>query len=681
VKLDFSYLQSWVLVCTLISLPLVASAQNSSERAGALAPSPLQGYNAEFAPRFDAALASLQQVTGDNPKNWQQERKALETARALIKEYLGRTVFADAAFRSPKFAELQAAIPAAIDRLNLAAGSAFKHFDHTGPDNFFAEYPSELPRNYLRDNSAVLVNVVNRLSETQIAEFRAKYGPWLDYPDLNSLIAASAGGADERAKAMEGVIAAFKGAGEAGIQGEGARVSCGKAILVDATSKNLVNAGMVEFAVRVDMDLPFESSRSSMDALLGAADTDDTRLIILWDVTASKVSRQLVGKTDFDSQFLAGKYAQPNPAYPQALSQVLEAQNNLVAARSMFIGPLNDLNISRAADALTQAQQNLLRTPRMILRDDMRPYKYSVSDITVAKTLTTNYYVINKASGRYFKGVFESTDEKSFKIAYNLHNADPSRRGILSGFSNEAEVASFEQLPVTLDASTLVDNYLKNQRQAKPLVSITALRDEMLANSSMALAAHKPTQYDAKPKADARLDSVVVVKTPSSQGSGFFVTPDLVMTNFHVIEGFQSVEIKMYNGQDTFGEVIKTDLRRDLALVKVQSRGMPVRFFEGNTLELGATVEAIGHPAGLDFSITRGVISALRKQPSLIARGGKDVLFIQTDAAINPGNSGGPLFLNNKVVGVNDKYLRGGNGGLSFAIHYSEAKAFLQENL
>jgi S1-C subfamily serine protease len=164
-----------------------------------------------------------------------------------------------------------------------------------------------------------------------------------------------------------------------------------------------------------------------------------------------------------------------------------------------------------------------------------------------------------------------------------------------------------------------------------------------------------------------------------SLGTGFYVEPELVLTNYHVIEGAQFVEMKLRNGLETFGKVVKSDVRLDLALVRVQARGKPVQFHSG-AIPLGATVEAIGHPKGLEFSITRGVVSALRRQPSPFGVSGKEVLFVQTDAPINPGNSGGPLFLGNNVVAVNDNKFAGkGIEGIGFSVHYTEVQDFLRE--
>ena len=151
-----------------------------------------------------------------------------------------------------------------------------------------------------------------------------------------------------------------------------------------------------------------------------------------------------------------------------------------------------------------------------------------------------------------------------------------------------------------------------------------------------------------------RFQSVVVIFHPrGSVGSGFYVAEDIVLTNYHVTEGTSFLELALFNGDETFGKVIAKDLRLDLALVKVQARGEPVTFYREKSLTLGSTVEAIGHPSGLEFSITRGAISGIRRLPSRYDPGGKAIRFIQTDVAINPGNSGGPLYLGQKVIGVN----------------------------
>ena len=163
-------------------------------------------------------------------------------------------------------------------------------------------------------------------------------------------------------------------------------------------------------------------------------------------------------------------------------------------------------------------------------------------------------------------------------------------------------------------------------------------------------------------------------------GSGFYVSSDEIITNYHVVEGALSINIIDKNKKRSSAVVIKKDLKRDLALLKTNLNGKPVTFFKGK-LKQGDMVEALGHPKGRKFSLTKGWISAIRNESSTYNVGSSDnVLFIQTDAAINPGNSGGPLFHKNKVVGVNTQGLhKDSTEGMNFAVHFSEVQNFLSK--
>lgn len=205
----------------------------------------------------------------------------------------------------------------------------------------------------------------------------------------------------------------------------------------------------------------------------------------------------------------------------------------------------------------------------------------------------------------------------------------------------------------------------------------------MLADKNTSLARHRAQTFVGSTRNDPRFDSVVVIYAGNeSLGSGFFVRPDVVMTNYHVVEEFKFVEMKMHGGAETFGKVQARDVRLDLALIKVQTRGPPVAFHDGNRLELGATVNVIGHPKGLEFSITRGVISAVREKSSVNIPSRKKVLVVQIDAPISPGNSGGPVFLGDRVVAVVSSGLVGtAIQNLNFTVHHSEAQRFLEDSL
>ncbi|VDS09921.1 putative periplasmic serine endoprotease DegP-like precursor [Paracoccus haematequi] len=152
-------------------------------------------------------------------------------------------------------------------------------------------------------------------------------------------------------------------------------------------------------------------------------------------------------------------------------------------------------------------------------------------------------------------------------------------------------------------------------------------------------------------------------------GSGFVISADgFIVTNNHVIEGADEIEIEFYSGETLPAKVVGTDPNTDVALLKVESSD-PLPFVEfGNSDEarVGDWVLALGNPLGQGFSASSGIVSARNRELS-----GTYDDYLQTDAAINRGNSGGPLFnLKGEVVGVNTAILspNGGSIGIGFSM-------------
>lgn len=159
-----------------------------------------------------------------------------------------------------------------------------------------------------------------------------------------------------------------------------------------------------------------------------------------------------------------------------------------------------------------------------------------------------------------------------------------------------------------------------------------------------------------------------------SLGSGFIISADgYVLTNNHVIADADEIIVRLADRSELEAKLIGTDPRSDVALLKVEGKGLPtVKLGKSEELKVGEWVLAIGSPFGFDHSVTAGIVSA--KGRSLPNE--SYVPFIQTDVAINPGNSGGPLFnLAGEVVGINSQIFTrsGGFMGLSFAIPMSVA--------
>lgn len=184
----------------------------------------------------------------------------------------------------------------------------------------------------------------------------------------------------------------------------------------------------------------------------------------------------------------------------------------------------------------------------------------------------------------------------------------------------------------------------------------------------------------------------VLTEFGSGQGSGFVIDKQgHIVTNYHVVEGAEQVEVSFPSGYKTYGEVLGTDLDSDLAVVQVEAPEeelVPLPLGDSELLKVGQTVVAIGNPFGLSGTMTIGIISgktrtldSLREAPGGQNFSAGDV--IQTDAAINPGNSGGPLLnLQGEVVGINrairtENFNQVGeptNSGIGFAVSVNIVK-------
>jgi serine protease Do len=171
-------------------------------------------------------------------------------------------------------------------------------------------------------------------------------------------------------------------------------------------------------------------------------------------------------------------------------------------------------------------------------------------------------------------------------------------------------------------------------------------------------------------------NTVVQIATKSGTGTGFYLCDyDLIITNNHVIRDNRKVTVKARTFDKKLAQVVFADERFDLAflLPPVSMRDLPeLKLGKYEVLKDGDTVLAIGHPYGLNYTATQGVISRVNR----VQQGLK---YIQIDAAINPGNSGGPLVnTSGEVVGVNTFIIKGGDN-LGFALPVSYLKEALEQ--
>jgi serine protease Do len=243
------------------------------------------------------------------------------------------------------------------------------------------------------------------------------------------------------------------------------------------------------------------------------------------------------------------------------------------------------------------------------------------------------------------------------------------------------------QSPATPDATAAAPSILKEYDQAIDQVAERAMKSVVeIEVTGYGVPEHDQDQGQTN------------LERQRSIGSGVIVDPEgYIVTNNHVVNGALRIRViiapttvelvsgntRMANPQRVYeAKLIGTNRYADLAVIKIEEKGLPfIPLPELFLFHLGQTVVAIGAPEGLDHTVTKGIISAVGRQPEV----DRPMVYVQTDAPINPGNSGGPLIdRNGNLVGINTFIYTSGGGseGLGFAIPepivrfvYTELKA------
>src|SRR3989338_654816 len=219
----------------------------------------------------------------------------------------------------------------------------------------------------------------------------------------------------------------------------------------------------------------------------------------------------------------------------------------------------------------------------------------------------------------------------------------------------------------------LLDTNFKNfkKQNEEEIGTLTSLIDEIEKQSEIKLGELKDELKSIKVKSkdftaiiDDVLQSVVSVGTDKGLGSGAVIdNRGFIVTNFHVVNGTKIIRILTYGEEIYDAALIGYDDVADIAVLKVNAELKNLEFGNSEDAQVGERVIALGNPAGLSFTVTEGIISAVH-------RGGPNNLkiYLQTDVPINPGNSGGPLVdANSRIIGINN-FKIGGFEGLGFAV-------------
>jgi len=174
----------------------------------------------------------------------------------------------------------------------------------------------------------------------------------------------------------------------------------------------------------------------------------------------------------------------------------------------------------------------------------------------------------------------------------------------------------------------------------------------------------KSTQQDFSLVIEEAIKKVVTVTTDLSAGTGFIVADgSYIITNNHVIEGSNTIQVQTYANEVYVAELVGADANADIAVLKISGELDAFELSDSDEVVIGEKVIAIGNPLGLSFTVTEGIVSALHREgPNGLQA------YIQTDVTLNPGNSGGPLVnKDGKIIGMAN-FKVGGAEALGFAL-------------
>ena len=430
------------------------------------------------------------------------------------------------------------------------------------------------------------------------------------------------------------------------------------------------------------------------------------------------LSSNVTKESQINSRYLAGTKSVPNPDFNRLQMEIRNTESKYRRAREQeqyfFYQGQNsgtyswaDLLIQGAnvaaqlewgnrADDLQSNLNNLINkysnTPEYIEKEVFRNYNYIVQDVVGEKKAI--YKILGIKNEKLTKQNIYINKLENFKLAYNVDAQDKNYEKLINKYHTTNDITLWQNKRL---ANVSVEDILKKIQNDDTTTVIESKKDfysdlglefqerkSIFGNLFKSNKEKKVSKIDNSRNfeiKDERFISVVIIKTESGLGSGFFINKNEILTNYHVVENAMNITVINKNKKKSSAIIIKKDLKRDLAILKTNMTGKPVEFFDGK-IKQGEMVEALGHPKGRKFSLTKGWVSAIRKESSVYnATGIPDVLYIQTDAAINSGNSGGPLYYNNKVIGVNTQKLSGESiEGMNFAVHFSEVKRFISSN-
>jgi len=424
---------------------------------------------------------------------------------------------------------------------------------------------------------------------------------------------------------------------------------------------------------------------------------------LIFTVKNRDYNRNVISKDSVSSKYISGQKEVYNSKYDTASLNVANAQAELTRAKyadsqrqsrgcagtiwecALAEALLNET--SSAQTAYNKALATLSNTPRILTQDIISEYDVQKLNIKASKSVILELAFIDVGRKQMHKKEYPIDISKDFEVINSpIAKSDTNMKRLMSGASKENEVDDWmnEKIPFKTSLTNLLDEIrisenLERKRKSQLInYFVSANKNKPLRSSSKQVV--KQNKLPSKNKDYVIEDSILIVKNLQGMGTGFYVTNEYVITNQHVVEDSGFVTLKDFNNKTFTGKVIATDIATDLALISVTEYKVPLELESQCSVRRRENVFTVGHPEGLEYSTTRGIVSAIRVMPSPFYSAVGDKKYIQIDAAISGGNSGGPLLNSSeKVIGVNTLSKIAGQN-LNFAIHCSEIKNFLSAN-
>ena len=471
-------------------------------------------------PKLAAIKGAISRLNGiEMPapvKNWFAIRKTIRSADSIIEAYPSHEILEVPEFRSPEIKRLEQTVAEVKDGLRDDAPAQFIDFDHFAATSFFEIYPVKLDdSSVMTANFTAIETKLARAGTRDLKIFAANYPQglfktenWNQLGDMFIAASLREGGRQENAD-LKTILGAIKDAKESGFEPK--KVTGFKFTFVEVTSKTLLEQGQIDFPATVDVDIPVEAVKADLDEALTNPTAEGADFLIIFDVALAKASRRVLNLKQVPSTLLAGYKTVENPDYAIVEQNVEMAKINFNSASiqaSRYHGQglagsfsqfASSIAQSNARKKLEAAMQEMASTPKTLQEPVYKKYNFDKAAIVARKLMTVHYYVIDQRKNVYFKSTFDVSEEENFNVAYRIDSEDTKEQEVLQEYDSEKEVDEYEKEASTVKLSQLINHYLGNEEQAKPLPSLVVIREEMLTDKNKALASYRANTFDSRP--------------------------------------------------------------------------------------------------------------------------------------------------------------------------------------